>query len=113
MKSLNTSNKMKNDIEKLMKNALDSYEETYQNGAWETFQKKMDEKSNVHSYKWWILGSSVSVIVVSTLLFFNNQETQNLRHIQTKLENEQPTIKSNASSSSSSESMHAGSKKII
>jgi hypothetical protein len=76
MKSLKRSNKMKEDIEKLMKNALDGYELPFQDGAWESFQKKMNETSSKNSFKWWIFGSAALAVLICSAYFF--QENQNL-----------------------------------
>ncbi len=77
MKSLKTSIKMKNEIEKLMKNALDGYEMSYQDGAWESFEKKINGKSKSTAYKWWILGAAAVIISTSSLYLYKADNIQN------------------------------------
>ena len=82
---------MKNDIEKLIKNALDGYELPYKDSAWVSFQNKMDGKSTYQTYKWWIAGASVAIGLVSTLFFFAENKSQNIGFSQNKPDKEKST----------------------
>jgi hypothetical protein len=100
---------MKEDIEKWMKNALDSHELPYQDGAWESFEKKMNSKSKSHSKKWWISG--VTVIVISIVYLLNENKTRIQLHRQNKVEIEKSISEVEAQISSSKQSVGINGKK--
>ena len=77
---------MKNDIEKLIKNALDGYEMPYKDGAWESFEKNMNDKSSKHSYKWWFYGAAAIVVALSTIFFLNDQKSEVKLHSEIKID---------------------------
>jgi hypothetical protein len=85
---------MENDIEKLVKKALEGYEIPYQDGAWESFQTKMNEAPKSNSYKWWILGAAAGIFAISTIYFLNVQNTENLIHSKNNPQNEKPISES-------------------
>jgi hypothetical protein len=68
---------MEKDIEKLFKKALDGHELPYQEGAWESFEKKMNLNSSKQTYKWWISLAAVLVIAVSAFFIVNKNDSQN------------------------------------
>lgn len=68
---------MGNDLEKLFKKALENHELPYEKGAWESFENKMNGKSNFHLYKWWILGTAAALVSISTIYLLNKTELQN------------------------------------
>jgi hypothetical protein len=76
MKSLKPSNKMNNDIEKLIKNVFDDYELPYQDGAWESFQKVTDKRTIKNPFKWWIIGAAALLILICSAYFFQGYENQ-------------------------------------
>ena len=49
---------MKENIEELMKNALQGYELPYNEAAWDSFQNKLDVKQAPKEKKWWLCGCS-------------------------------------------------------
>jgi hypothetical protein len=100
---------MKEDIEKWMKNALDSHELPYQDGAWESFEKKMNSKSKSHSNKWWISG--VTIIVISIVYLLNENKTRIQLHRQNKVEIEKSISEVEAQISSSKQTVGINGKK--
>jgi hypothetical protein len=107
MKSLKTSTKMKNDIEKLIKNALDGYELSYQDGAWESFEKKMKVKSKSHSYTWWIFGVAAAIISITTIYLLNNDNPQNKIQAKNKIEKDQSITDTKQKDSSHNDENHS------
>jgi hypothetical protein len=79
---------MKNDLEKLIKNALEDYEIPYEVGAWESFKSKIDAKSAKNAFKWWIPAATLVVISISIFYFLNTNESQNQLGERTNHENE-------------------------
>jgi len=67
---------MKNNIDELMKKALEGLDLPYEDGAWESFQKKMDVKKASRSYKWWFTSAAAILAVISTIILWNNSESK-------------------------------------
>ncbi len=107
MKSLKTSTKMKNDIEKLIKNALDGYELSYQDGAWESFEKNMKAKSKSHSYKWWFFGAAAVIISITTIYLFNNDKAQNKIQAKNEIEKDQSLTNTKQKDSANNDENHS------
>jgi len=95
---------MKNNIEDLMKKALEGHELPYQEGAWDSFQKRMDAKSTKHSYKWWISSAAIIAVAISTFYLLNDNKNQHKLHGIKKIEKEKSISNSNGLN---------GSKKVI
>lgn len=76
MKSLKTSIRMKNDLEEIIKSALEKHELPYQEGAWESFEKKMVAKSSNQSVKWWISSMALVIGAISIMYFLNKNKTK-------------------------------------
>ena len=68
---------MKENIEELMKNALEGYELPYQDVAWQSFQKKLDGKKGPKIKKWWLANAIAVVSVIAFYTFWNSSKTEN------------------------------------
>ncbi len=69
---------MKDNIEELIKKALEGQELPYEQGAWESFQKKMDAKKASKSYRWWIASAAAVIAVATSIAFWNNSENKRI-----------------------------------
>jgi hypothetical protein len=85
---------MKNNIEDLMKKALEGHELPYQEGAWDSFQKRMDAKYAKHSYKWWISSAAIIAVAISSVYFLIDNQNQKNLHVLNKVEKEKSISKS-------------------
>ena len=68
---------MKENIEELMKNALEGYELPYQDLAWQSFQKKLDGKKGPKIKKWWLASAIAVVSAISFYTFWNSSRPEN------------------------------------
>jgi hypothetical protein len=67
---------MKNDIEDLMKKALDGMEMPYDQSSWESLQKKLDAKKTPKSYRFWIAGAAAFLVIATLTIIALNKKTK-------------------------------------
>lgn len=102
---------MGNDIEKLFKKALDNHELPYDKGAWESFEKKVNNSSKSKSYRWWIFGTVAAVISISTIYLFNKVNSQNTIQAKNKVDKENSISPSKEKVSSTEDKTYSNVKK--
>jgi len=101
---------MEKDIEKLFKKALDGHELPYQEGAWETFEKKMNLNSSKQAYKWCISLAAVLVTAVSVFFILNENNSQKQLNVKNNGIKNKPVIENKNEKQSAKDDLQIGKK---
>lgn len=101
---------MEKDIEQLFKKALDGHELPYQEGAWETFEKKMNLNSSKQAYKWWISLAAVLVTAVSAFFILNENNSQKQLNVKNNGIKNKPVIENKNEKQSAKDDLQIGKK---
>ena len=66
---------MNKNIDELIKSALEGHELPYDENAWNSLNKKLNQPNTpIKPFKFWFLGSSViAIIAISSLLYFSSK----------------------------------------